>query len=502
MKSKKIIETPRIEKPYEEIYPHLNINKPLPIVFTPGHTGALPAVSVKIPVIRNGNSNEESELVRYDDRVATKNAELTKLGYSTAFALPKAHYLRNDPIAHPRFPEQVLPGDSKGIPCKHDSLEFVEYDMDEQDLGFLGYLVSQYGVPITAEIFEVTFSMLELESFKIELNMKHKNERMQLIDETQQCVICNEADVDNLNSIVYCDGCDIAVHQECYGVPFIPEGQWLCRRCKAQAPATSISCLFCPHRSGALTKTKEGRWAHVLCGLWIPELSIGNGVYMEPINGTRLIPRDRWRLNCFICQRKQGACIQCAYGDCTTAFHATCGQSAGLSMTLVGGIAGALADPTTLVAFCSRHTPKNAPVHADIALARRALDLEASEAQKEEELDQKRYPEWRTKKGALYVPTIVRDMVTSNIMRRFNIDLTAVMPAICRYWTLKRDDIGAMFSKRLVHALDTSRQESFSAENRAYDLALERERLKEYLDLALRARKSLDGRSRKRHKAT
>lgn len=500
MKSKKIVETPRIEKPYEEIYPYFNVNKALPIVFTTGKN----KVSFEEPVriaIKNSNQTGESELLPYNVSAPSKNPELVKLGYSTTFSLPKTYYLRNDPIAHPRFPEQVLPGDSKGIPCKQDSLEFVEYDMDEQDVGFLGYLVSQYGNAITAEIFEVVFSMLELESFKVELNMKHNNGRTQLIDETQQCVICNEPDVDNVNSIVYCDGCDIAVHQECYGVPFIPEGQWLCRRCKSQPPGTTLSCLFCPHRSGAFTKTKEGQWAHVLCGLWIPELSIGNGVYMEPINGTRMIPRDRWRLNCFICQRRQGACIQCAYGDCTTAFHPTCAQFAGLSMTMVGGIAGAFADKSTLVAFCSRHTPKNAPVHVDIALARKALDLEASEAQKEKE-DVKRYPEWRTSKGALYVPRIIMETVTKNVQKRFNVDLTEMMPSICRYWTLKRDDIGAMFSKRLVQALDTSRQESFSAENRAYDLALEREQLKQYLDLALRARKGLEGRSRKRHKQT
>ncbi|KAM3527422.1 hypothetical protein NHJ13051_002960 [Beauveria bassiana] len=45
------------------------------------------------------------------------------------------------------------------------------------------------------------------------------------------CGICTKPHSNPPNEIILCDNCDFAVHQECYGIPEIPEGDWLCKSC-------------------------------------------------------------------------------------------------------------------------------------------------------------------------------------------------------------------------------------------------------------------------------
>lgn len=60
-------------------------------------------------------------------------------------------------------------------------------------------------------------------------------------------------------------------------------------------------CELCPSKDGALKPTDNGKWAHVICALYIPEISFGNVRTMEPIV-LKDIRQDRLNKKCSICE--------------------------------------------------------------------------------------------------------------------------------------------------------------------------------------------------------
>ncbi|KAF4126532.1 origin recognition complex subunit 4 [Geosmithia morbida] len=62
---------------------------------------------------------------------------------------------------------------------------------------------------------------------------KEKQQRSVVIDEIR-CGMCNKTNSRKPNQIVLCDNCDFAVHQQCYGLDEIPEGDWLCSSCSQE----------------------------------------------------------------------------------------------------------------------------------------------------------------------------------------------------------------------------------------------------------------------------
>nr|XP_057931736.1 bromodomain-containing protein 1-like isoform X1 [Doryrhamphus excisus] len=241
--------------------------------------------------------------------------------------------------------------------------EEVEYDMDEEDYAWLEILnekrKSEGISQVSNNLFEFLMDRFEKESY---LATQGQSDLQSLVDEDAVCCICMDGDGADSNVILFCDSCNIAVHQECYGVPYIPEGQWLCRPC-LQCPSQPAKCIFCPNRGGALKKTDDDRWGHVACALWVPEVGFSDTVFIEPIDGVRNIPPARWKLTCYLCKEKgAGACIQCDKMNCYTAFHVSCAQKAGLFMKMEPvkevTTSGATSFSVKKTAYCCSHTPE------------------------------------------------------------------------------------------------------------------------------------------------
>ncbi|XP_022066359.1 bromodomain and PHD finger-containing protein 3 isoform X3 [Acanthochromis polyacanthus] len=236
-----------------------------------------------------------------------------------------------------------------------------EYDMDEEDTAWLELVnagrTSEGYTTISPDTFELLVDRLEEEAYR---EARSRAPSQSTIDDDAFCCVCLDDECLNSNVILFCDSCNLAVHQECYGVPYIPEGQWLCRCC-LQSPQKPVDCVLCPNRGGAFKQTSDGRWAHVVCAIWIPEVCFANTVFLEPVEGVNNIPTARWKLTCYLCKQKgRGASIQCHKANCYTAFHVTCAQRAGLFMK-IDPVRETNINGTTFsvkkTAFCEAHSP-------------------------------------------------------------------------------------------------------------------------------------------------
>ncbi|XP_070498908.1 protein AF-10 isoform X4 [Chironomus tepperi] len=176
------------------------------------------------------------------------------------------------------------------------------------------------------------------------------------------CCVCSDERGWPENPLVYCDGqnCTVAVHQACYGIVTVPTGPWYCRKCESQERSARVRCELCPSRDGALKKTDNQGWAHVVCALYIPEVRFGNVSTMEPII-LALIPAERYNKSCYICvemgkgsKANVGACMQCNKSGCKQQFHVTCAQQLGLLCEEAGNYL----DNVKYCGYCQHHYSK------------------------------------------------------------------------------------------------------------------------------------------------
>ncbi|EQC39728.1 hypothetical protein SDRG_03156 [Saprolegnia diclina VS20] len=217
------------------------------------------------------------------------------------------------------------------------------------------------------------------------------------------CVICFDGISEDGNPIIFCEACDIAVHQRCYGIAEIPKTDFYCDKCIAlrKLPSAPVFCQLCPMRDGALKMTKEGLWVHVACALWSPntqlvhiprmllQLSMQPHVRFanfdtatamtSPLADVADLPPPLLAGGlCTICRVATGRTVRCRHPDCGTSMHPLCAWYAGWHMHAsvaacgyvhVGGGQGLVFN-----VYCDAHQPSS------LACADRSLQRDARAA--------------------------------------------------------------------------------------------------------------------------
>nr|XP_060625822.1 protein Jade-3 isoform X2 [Anolis sagrei ordinatus] len=156
------------------------------------------------------------------------------------------------------------------------------YDLDDMDIFWLQEVNEELAEMGCGQLDENTMEkMVEVLERQCHENMNHAIETEEGLgieyDEDVICDVCRSPDSEDGNDMVFCDKCNICVHQ------------------------VSIAC---PER-------------------------------MEPITKVSHIPPSRWALVCSLCKLKTGACIQCSVKSCITAFHVTCAFEHSLEMKTI-----------------------------------------------------------------------------------------------------------------------------------------------------------------------
>ncbi|KAJ7809042.1 hypothetical protein B0H14DRAFT_3090942 [Mycena olivaceomarginata] len=148
-----------------------------------------------------------------------------------------------------------------------------------------------------------------------------------------------------LGKVLKCKQCEFRVHAGACGAIVPPESvdDWICELCQneeTQEASLNPECLLCPREPKGIIrkappggvapdsflharKTTEGQgWTHVLCSVFIPELTFTDASRLRCVEGLSSISRHRWTTKCSLCGDTQGAVIRCS--DCSKEYHASC----------------------------------------------------------------------------------------------------------------------------------------------------------------------------------
>jgi PHD-finger/PHD-zinc-finger like domain len=202
-----------------------------------------------------------------------------------------------------------------------------------------------------------------------EIDLAFQRQRDQDMDAV--CEVCNDGEVTPDNQILFCEACNVAVHQFCYGIERVPEGDYYCIACtffgreQANIAITRqierganirltptplpINCELCPRKQGAFVRSDTSnhvpnndgvivtKWVHVLCAKWQGLNFVDNGKRdcVEDVQKLRFDFRTLG-ITCYLCEGDRGAYNKCRVPGCKKWMHVTCARAYGHSEVVHG----------------------------------------------------------------------------------------------------------------------------------------------------------------------
>lgn len=134
-----------------------------------------------------------------------------------------------------------------------------------------------------------------------------------IYNDDEVCDVCLSGDFNSDNQIVFCDSCNCAVHQACYGISDaeVAADRWLCRAC---AQEFEDSCFLCGFPLAGFSSKEyiitgrpaAMRFVHCLCFRVFPSL-----VYSPDDLTIQVTPAAHLRLESMREQFKKRPCLWC-----------------------------------------------------------------------------------------------------------------------------------------------------------------------------------------------
>ena len=193
----------------------------------------------------------------------------------------------------------------------------------------------------------------------------------EVIDEEDDavCQVCFDGLATVSNEVLFCERCGMAVHQRCYGVPEIPEGDFFCDRCQylnkrqkrvQESVFKKTCCTVCGKKEGAMKRARGGRWIHLFCAQWTKGCIINDPIHMTDIE----LPKRNFRRVpiCTLCNKGCGPVLACSHPGCLEEYHPYCAWYAGCYMEATYNANKIVKDDSTMFikykSYCLKHTPE------------------------------------------------------------------------------------------------------------------------------------------------